>query len=175
MIDNKLVQKSSPVIWLTGLSGSGKTTIANALYNELSEPTIILDGDILRNGLCKDLGFSDGDRHENNRRVAELAKLLSNNGVNVIVALITPFNEDKLKNRQLIDMYVEVFVDCDIEVCKLRDPKGHYNNVQNGTLLQFTGIDSIYETPLNPELILKTNEISVDESVNKILQFLKSN
>jgi len=166
----------SPVIWLTGLSGSGKSTIANYLESYLYEKNIktyILDGDNVRMGLNKDLGFSVDDRNENIRRISEVAKLFSDSGTLVITAFISPFIEDRKKAREIIgDDFIEVYLKTDIEICEKRDPKGLYKKARAGEIKNFTGIDSPYEEPINPEIIIETENFTVDECSKKIYEYL---
>ncbi len=150
-----------PVIWLTGLSGAGKSTIAQALHNMLKRNNVhstILDGDQMRSGLCADLGFSAADRTENIRRVAEVAKLMTDAGVLVISACISPFRADRDMARNIVGAltFHEVFVDTPLTVCETRDPKGLYRRARAGELPNFTGIGSPYEAPINPTLWLDT-------------------
>jgi len=164
-------------IWLTGLSGSGKSTLANALDKELTSMgmhTYILDGDNIRNGLCSDLKFDDKDRHENIRRVAEVSRLMFDAGLIVICAFISPFQRDRDFARSLYSdgEFIEVFVNTPIDVIMKRDPKGHYQNAKKGLIENFTGIDSGYESPENPEIVIDTEELSVDESIDKIKNYL---
>jgi len=166
------------VIWLTGLSGAGKSMIAQGLASALlsnSIETTILDGDTLRTGLNRDLGFTKEDRVENIRRTAEVAKLLVNSGSFVIVALISPFIECRQKARELFktDQFLEVYISTPIEVCIQRDPKGLYAKAINGDIKNFTGIDSPYEAPNNPELALDTQKHSVEELVQIMLEHIK--
>jgi bifunctional enzyme CysN/CysC len=164
------------VIWFTGLSGSGKSTLANALEVELHKQgkrTYILDGDNIRQGLNKDLGFTDSDRVENIRRIAEVAKLMMDAGLIVMTAFISPFQRERDMARQLIgeEHFIEVFVDTPIEVCEKRDPKGLYQKAREGNLPNFSGISSPYEAPKNPQII--TNETqSKLELIKKIIQFI---
>ncbi len=167
------------IIWLTGLSGSGKSTIANALeekLNKLNIHTYLLDGDNIRSGLNKDLGFSKEDRNENIRRIGEVAKLFVDAGIIIITAFISPFRKDREFVRSLVSKneFIEVFVDAPLYVCEKRDPKGLYKKARKGEIREFTGIDSPFEVPLNPELHIKTNELSIEESVEKIILFLKN-
>ena len=155
----QLLKQKSPVIWLTGLSGSGKSTIANELAIKLQQEgklAYILDGDNVRMGLNKDLGFSDDDRKENIRRIAEVAKLLSDAGVIVITAFISPFREEREKAKEIIgrDNFIEVFVRTSLETCEKRDPKGLYKKARAGEIPMFTGIDSPYEEPLNYDIMV---------------------
>lgn len=165
------------MIWLTGLSGSGKSTIANALEQKLyvlEKHTYLLDGDNVRHGLNKDLGFSDHDRVENIRRIGEVGKLFIDAGLIVISAFISPFQSDRQIVRNLVnqDEFLEVFIDAPIELCERRDPKGLYKKARCGEIKNFTGIDSPYEAPLNPEVHIKTDVMSVDESVQCIIDAL---
>ena len=164
-------------IWLTGLSGSGKSTLANELDKELTSMgnhTYILDGDNIRNGLCSDLGFDDKDRHENIRRVAEVSRLMFDAGLIVICAFISPFQRDRDFARSLYSDgdFIEVLVNTPMDVIIKRDPKGHYQNAQKGLIENFTGIESGYEIPGSPEIVIETLELSVSESIFKIKAFL---
>ncbi|KUF25703.1 adenylyl-sulfate kinase [Bacillus sp. G1(2015b)] len=170
---------TSGIIWLTGLSGSGKSTIANAAARELFEQgyqVTVLDGDNVRHGLNKDLGFSDDDRKENIRRIGEVAKLFVEQGTIVITAFISPFQEDRHIVRQLVEdgEFHEVFVKCDLNVCEERDPKGLYKKARNGEIPFFTGIDSPYEEPASPELVLDTGELSREESKQRLVDYVKA-
>ena len=164
------------VIWLTGLSGSGKSTIAVELEKILYDKgvhTFILDGDNIRHGLNKDLGFSDQDRNENIRRIAHVAKLFASAGIIVITAFISPFREDRKIARDLLekDRFLEVYVNCDLETCIERDPKGLYQKALNGEIENFTGISSTYEPPLEAELVIDNGKESrLDENVQIILE-----
>ena len=165
------------VIWFTGLSASGKSTIAGALEQILSKQgyhTYLLDGDNVRLGLCRDLGFADEDRKENIRRVGEVANLLSDAGLIVLAAFISPFRADRQIVREIIPQgqFVEVFVDASLAVCRERDPKGLYAKADRGEIKQFTGIDSPYEAPLNPEISLDAGDLTVAELVNHLLAYL---
>ena len=166
---------SGKVIWFTGLSGSGKSTLANAVEKELhaqGKRTYILDGDNIRQGLNRDLGFTDADRVENIRRIAEVAKLMMDAGLIVMTAFISPFRAERQMARELIgeDNFIEVFVDTPLEVCEERDPKGLYKKARRGELPNMTGINSPYEAPTNPALTVKTHEMSVETIVQMILE-----
>lgn len=170
---------SSFVLWFTGLSGSGKSTIANALAKELYDQNIrnyVLDGDNIRNGLNRDLSFSDEDRTENIRRISEVSKLFVDNGTVVLTAFISPFIQDREKAKAIVseEEFIEIFVACPIEECEKRDPKGLYDKARKGEIPDFTGIDSPYEEPVSPSLTIHTNEQSVTESVEVILNYLKN-
>jgi adenylyl-sulfate kinase len=165
------------VIWLTGLSGAGKSTISYHLQEELLGQGIdayVLDGDHLRLGLNADLGFSKKDRTENLRRAAEVAKLFNDAGFVVICAFISPFSSVRQKIRKLFRAgeFVEIFVDCSIKECEKRDPKGLYAKFRKGDVKDFTGISSPYEKPIKPEVYLNTEELSIQDSVRKIMNFL---
>lgn len=163
-------------IWLLGLSGAGKTTLSEVLADQLKvsgQQVIVLDGDVLRTGLNNNLGFSELDRAENVRRTAEVAKLFLNEGYWVIVALITPMESMRKTNRKILgNAYFEVFVDTPLAICQDRDPKGLYAKVKNEGLKNFTGIDSPFELPVLADLVVKTENLSVAETVNRIVQQL---
>lgn len=165
------------VIWLTGLSGSGKSTIANALksrLNAMGRHTMLLDGDNVRHGLSRDLGFTEADRIENIRRIGEVAKLMTDAGLIVITAFISPFRAERNLVRAMLPEaeFMEVFVDTPLHVCEQRDPKGLYKKARLGLIPNFTGINSPYEIPENPEMVIDTTAISLEESVEKILQLM---
>lgn len=165
------------VVWLTGLSGSGKSTISVEAGHHLfktGHQVFILDGDNLRLGLNSDLGFSDADRKENIRRVAEVARLFYSAGFIVFCSFISPFKNDRDFARSLIpaDRFFEVYIQCDIKECIQRDPKGLYKKALANTLKQFTGISSPYETPSAPELVIDTETLSIDRSVSMIMKML---
>jgi adenylylsulfate kinase len=169
---------NSFVLWFTGLSGSGKSTVANAVAKRLFDEGIknyVLDGDNVRHGLNKDLGFSEEDRKENIRRIGEVSKLFVDGGQVVLTAFISPFTADRELVRNLLedDEFVEVYIKCPIEECEKRDPKGLYVKARQGIIPDFTGIDSPYEEPVNPELIIETNASSIEESVEQIIAYLK--
>lgn len=164
------------VLWLTGLSGSGKSTIANMLEINLNKQgyhTYLLDGDNIRHGLNGDLGFNNTDRVENIRRISEVAKLFVDAGLIIITAFISPFKADRDLARSLLSKrYFEIFVDAPLKICEQRDPKGLYKKARGGKLLNFTGIDSIYELPSNPDLSISTEKLNVSDSVKTIEKFL---
>lgn len=167
------------VLWFTGLSGSGKSTVANALAQRLYERGIrnyVLDGDNIRHGLNKDLGFSDDDRTENIRRIGEVAKLFVDSGQVVLTAFISPFITDRKLVRELLseDEFIEIYVKCPIEECENRDPKGLYQKARQGLIPDFTGITSPYEQPHAPELVINTSEATVAECVQQIIDYLTS-
>ena len=165
------------VLWLTGLSGSGKSTIANALEKQLyaeGKKTYVLDGDNIRHGLNKDLGFTDKDRVENIRRVAEVAKLMCDAGLIVITAFISPFRAEREMARSLFqsDEFKEIFISTPLKIAEQRDPKGLYKKARSGEIPNFTGINSPYEKPINPELTIDTSKTSITQSVKKILEII---
>jgi adenylylsulfate kinase len=167
------------VLWFTGLSGSGKSTVANAVAQKLFEKEIrnyVLDGDNIRHGLNKDLGFSDADRTENIRRIGEVSKLFVDSGQVVLTAFISPFIADRELVRSLLekDEFIEIYVQCPLEECEKRDPKGLYDKARKGLIKDFTGINSPYEEPLQPELVVNTSEYSVTECVEQIINYLSS-
>jgi adenylylsulfate kinase len=163
-------------IWLFGLSGAGKTTLANALFDKLSAHKVkVLDGDILRQGINNNLSFSSEDRYENVRRTAEIAKLFIDEGYWVVVAVITPFEVMRQNNRKILGgNYIEIFIDTPIELCEQRDPKGLYAKVSQRQITNFTGIDSPFEIPQTPNLIVKTVDRTIEESAKEIWRFIFS-
>jgi len=170
----------SAVIWFTGLSGSGKSTISVELEKALYEKGIRsyrLDGDNIRHGLNKNLGFSDGDRTENIRRIGEVSKLMVDAGLFTLTAFISPFRADRDEVRQLVENgeFIEVYVKASVETCEERDPKGLYKKARAGEIKDFTGIDSPYEEPADPEIVLDTNISSVEEAVRQLLEYLEEN
>lgn len=173
----KLNGHSSFVLWFTGLSGSGKSTLSSAVEQRLHAMgvrTYLLDGDNVRSGLNKNLGFSNDDRAENIRRVGEVAKLFVDAGVIVLAAFISPFNKDRKFIRDLIDdgEYVEIFLKCPLSVCEERDPKGLYCRARKGEIKNFTGLDSDYEEPQKPEIVVETDKMTVSECAEQILNHL---
>ncbi|WP_440089567.1 adenylyl-sulfate kinase [Pseudomonas fragariae (ex Marin et al. 2024)] len=174
--DREALLKQSPqTLWLTGLSGSGKSTLAFALERtllDLGRLAYALDGDNVRQGLCRDLGFSPADRSENIRRIAEVAQLMNDAGLIVVASFISPYREDREMARSIIGRhrFVEVFVSTALETCVSRDPKGLYRKAKAGELKDFTGVSSPYEQPLDADLCLDTSELSVSECLEQILQ-----
>lgn len=167
----------SLIVWLTGLSGSGKSTLANLLEQKLHEKgikTYILDGDNIRSGLNEDLDFTERDRNENIRRIGEVAKLFVDAGNVVITAFISPFEKDRQTVRDLVakDEFLEILVDCPVEVCEQRDVKGLYKKARAGEIKDFTGISSPFEKPENPDLILNTEQKSKEENVDELYNFV---
>ncbi|MEK0316242.1 adenylyl-sulfate kinase [Cohnella sp. 56] len=167
------------VLWFTGLSGSGKTTLAFALEKELHERGIasyVLDGDNVRHGLGRDLGFTESDRKENIRRVGEVSKLFVDAGMIVLAALISPSAEDRRMVRELFGPgdFMEIYVDCPIEECERRDPKGLYQKARNGQIPNFTGIDAPYDVPERPEVALDTRRLTVGQSVDALIDYLEA-
>ncbi len=166
------------ILWFTGFSGSGKSTVANALessLNQLGVHTYLLDGDNVRHGLCKDLGFTDEDRVENIRRVGETAKLMVDAGLVVLTAFISPFQSERDMVRNLVEdgEFIEVFLDTPLEVCETRDPKGLYKKARAGEIKHFTGIDSDYQIPASPEIKIDTSKNTLDQSVQELVAYLK--
>ncbi|UXV29727.1 adenylyl-sulfate kinase [Mammaliicoccus sciuri] len=170
----------SVVIWFTGLSGSGKSTISVALEKALFEQNITsycLDGDNIRHGLNQNLGFSPEDRKENIRRIGEVGKLMVDAGVVTMTAFISPYEEDRNTVRDILEdgEFIEVYTKCSLDECESRDPKGLYKKVRSGEIKEFTGINAPYEEPSNPEIVIDTENESVEESVEKIVAYLKEN
>jgi adenylylsulfate kinase len=171
----KIKHQTPMCLWMTGLSGAGKSTLANALEQELNKQgkhTYILDGDNLRHGLNSDIGFSEADRNENVRRAAEAAKLMVDAGLIVIVGLISPFKKERDWARSLFkdNQFKEIFISTSLQECEQRDTKGLYKKARQGELKDFTGIDSPYEPPENPEVIIDTQDKSVAECIQLILE-----
>ena len=173
----RMNKHKSIIIWFTGLSASGKSTLAHALEGKLHNNNIrtyVLDGDNIRQGLCKDLGFSDEDRTENIRRIGEVSKLMMEAGIIVITAFISPFTKDRKIVRELVKKgeFIEVFCNASIDVCESRDLKGLYLKARAGDLNEFTGISSPYEKPVNPEIELDTDKLSVQDCIDKLISYL---
>lgn len=179
MVREEMLQQRGCTIWMTGLSASGKSTLAFTLEHALVQRgrlAYVLDGDNVRHGLNKDLGFSAEDREENIRRIGEVAKLFADAGFITMTSFISPYRQDRDLARRIHEQdslfFIEVFVDAPIQVCEKRDPKGLYLKARRGELKGFTGIDDPYEAPLNPELIIKTGELSPEKGAMKILGYL---
>lgn len=175
----QLLNQKGCVIWFTGLSGSGKSTLALEVESKLYQRghlTYVLDGDNVRHGLNKNLGFSPEDREENIRRIGEVAKLFADAGVIAMTAFISPYRADRDNARDLLDKgrFVEVFVDCPLEVCESRDTKGLYKKARAGEIKEFTGISAPYEAPSQPELTVNTDNQSLAECTERVLSLLES-
>ncbi|NOS88943.1 MAG: adenylyl-sulfate kinase [Methylococcaceae bacterium] len=173
----RLHNHKSVILWFTGLSGSGKSTLAHAVEEHLHKigiSTFVLDGDNVRHGLCSDLGFSDSDRVENIRRIGELAKLMIEAGVITLTAFISPFKSDRDNARKRVPHgdFLEIYCLCPIETCEQRDVKGLYKKARAGEIPFFTGIDSPYEAPEQPALVVNTHEESLAESVQRVIDLL---
>ena len=175
---NQSNNHQSVVLWFTGLSGSGKSTLAHVLEEKLFNKgckTLVLDGDNVRHGLNSNLDFSDDDRKENIRRIGEVAKLMLESGLIVMTAFISPFREDRAAVRNLISNsdFIEIYCKASLKTCEERDVKGLYKRARSGEIKNYTGIDSPYEAPENPELIIDTDKETLDESVSKIYSLLE--
>ena len=175
----QLLNQKGCVIWFTGLSGSGKSTLALEVESKLYQRghlTYVLDGDNVRHGLNKNLGFSPEDREENIRRIGEVAKLFADAGVIAMTAFISPYRADRDNARDLLDegRFVEVFVDCPLEVCESRDTKGLYEKARAGEIKEFTGISAPYEAPAQPELTVNTDNQSLEECTERVIALLES-
>ncbi|NOQ74653.1 MAG: adenylyl-sulfate kinase [Crocinitomix sp.] len=169
--------KSNQVFWITGLSGAGKTSVAMEAVEQLKDSGhdfVLLDGDVVRNGLCKDLGFSIEDRQENIRRVAEVSKLFIQNGQSCICTFISPTNAIRNMAAEIIgvDFFNEVYINTPLAICETRDPKGLYKKVRKGEIPNFTGISSVYEIPENPDLILDCYNHFLSKSVKELMEFI---
>ncbi|WP_233993190.1 adenylyl-sulfate kinase [Thiomicrorhabdus sp. Milos-T2] len=176
----KLKQQTPCILWFTGLSGSGKSSVANAVENllfKMNKHTYLLDGDNVRHGLNKGLSFSEEDRIENIRRVGEVAKLFSDSGLIVLTAFISPFESDRNLVREMTrpGEFIEVFIDTPLNVCEQRDPKGLYKKARAGEIKDFTGIDSPYEAPSKPEIQIKNDGISIETAAQNVIDYLKEN
>lgn len=166
------------VVWLTGLSGSGKSTIAHLLERRLHAESIrsyVFDGDNVRRGLCSDLSFTQGARRENMRRIGEVCKLYVDAGVVCICALISPLREDRSLLKEIVgkEDYIEVYVKCPVEVCEQRDVKGYYKLAREGKIKNYTGVSAVYEEPIAPELEIRTNELEIHESVDLLYSHIR--
>jgi len=176
----KLLNQKGVTIWLTGLSGSGKSTIAVEIEHALIEnkhQAYILDGDNIRHGLNKNLTFSPEDRTENIRRIGEVAKLFTDANIITIAAFVSPYREDRNNVRKLLEdgAFIEVYVKCSVDVCEERDTKGLYKKARAGEVKDFTGISAPYEEPLNPEITVDSSKLSIEESTRTVLNYLKEN
>ena len=174
----KMKKQKPCIIWFTGLSGSGKSTLGNMLEKKLYELgyyTYLLDGDNVRHGLSSDLGFDKKSRVENIRRIGEVAKLFVDSGTIVLTAFISPYLDDRQIVRNLVreDEFIEIYVDVSLDVCEKRDPKGFYKKARAGEINNFTGISSPYEKPINPEINIQNDKIDIEESIDKIILYLK--
>ncbi len=174
----RLNRHKSVILWFTGFSGSGKSTLAHAVEGRLHQlgcQTFVFDGDNVRHGLCRDLGFSQEDRAENIRRIGEMVKLFLEAGVIVLTAFISPFHKDRQWVRSLVPKgrFIEIYCCCSLEICESRDTKGLYRRARAGEVKEFTGISSPYEIPESPDLILDTGLLSLEESVGSVLALLK--
>lgn len=168
----------SAILWFTGLSGAGKSTLAHAVEEQLYQMgcrTFVFDGDNVRHGLCSDLGFSAEDRAENIRRVGEMTKLFLEAGVIALAAFISPFRSDRARVRSLVrdGEFIEIYCRCSLRVCEKRDVKGFYKRARSGELKDFTGISSPYEEPDNSDLVVDTDDLSLEESAARVIQFLR--
>ena len=175
----KLMKQKGVTIWLTGLSGSGKSTIAVEIEHALLEnkhQAYILDGDNIRYGLNKNLGFSPDDRTENSRRIGEVANLFTDANIITITAFISPYRQDRDNVRKLLKEgeFIEVYIKCPLDVCEQRDTKGLYKKARAGEVKEFTGISAPYEEPLNPEIMIDTSKMTVDESTRAVLNYLEA-
>lgn len=176
----KLLNQKPFVLWFTGLSASGKSTIANIVEQKLYDlnlHTYLLDGDNVRHGLNNDLGFDEKSRIENIRRIGEVSKLFNDAGLIVLTAFISPFISDRKLVRDLFEkgQFLEVYIDTSLEICEERDPKGMYKKARDGEIKNFTGISSPYESPLNPEIHIINNDVSLDDVSNQIITYLLDN
>ena len=174
----KLLQQKGVVLWFTGLSGSGKSTVANEVAYQLHQQqklVYILDGDNIRHGLNKDLGFSPEDRKENIRRISEVAHLFADAGIITITAFISPYQIDRdiCRNLQEVGRFLEIYTKASLATCEKRDPKGLYKKARAGQIKEFTGIDAPYEAPKNPELIIDTDQETIEQSAEKVINHLK--
>lgn len=174
---NRLHRHKSGLVWFTGMSASGKSTIAHSVEKELFERSIctyVLDGDNIRHGLSSDLGFSNEDRKENIRRIVELSKLLIHAGILVLAAFISPSGEDReyIRKRFENDNFLQIYVKCSIEECEKRDPKGQYKKARAGIIKNYTGISAPYEEPESPDLVIDTEKMTLEDSVRTVIKFI---
>lgn len=174
----QLLQQRGVVIWFTGLSGSGKSTLAHAVEEELyrrGHLCYVLDGDNIRHGLNKNLGFSPEDREENIRRIGEVSKLFADAGLVTMTAFISPYRQDRDRARELLPAgeFIEVYMKVPLDVAEQRDPKGLYKKARAGEIQEFTGISAPYEEPLNPELVIDTSELDLDQSRDIVIRYLE--
>jgi len=168
----------SVLVWFTGLPSSGKSTLAHGLEERLfadEHNAYVLDGDNVRHGLCRDLGFAEQDRAENIRRIGEVANLFLDAGIITLAAFISPFAADRRKVRELVgaDSFIEVYCRCPVEVCESRDEKGNYAKARAGTIAHFTGVSGAYQAPVNPDLVLDTDKTGIEASISSVLTFLR--
>lgn len=173
-----LLKQKGVLIWFTGLSASGKSTVANEVTYQLhhmGKLTYVLDGDNIRHGLNKNLGFSPEDREENIRRISEVGNLFADAGLITTTAFISPYRKDRDFARQLLGegRFIEIFVKASVETCEKRDPKGLYQKAKNGEIKEFTGVSAPYEQPLNPEIVLDADTMTIEEEVEMVLDYLK--
>ena len=174
----RLLQQKGVVLWFTGLSGSGKSTLAGAVEERLFERghlCLVLDGDNIRHGLNKNLGFSPEDREENIRRIGEVAKLCTDAGIIAMTAFISPYRADRDKARSLVESgrFIEIYVEVPLDIAEQRDPKGLYKKARAGEIKEFTGISAPYEEPISPEIRINTGEMNLGESVYKVIEYLE--
>jgi adenylylsulfate kinase len=174
----KLHGHKGVALWFTGLSASGKSTLSHSVEKKLHElgcSTYVFDGDNVRHGLCGDLGFSAEDRAENIRRIGEMVHLFVDAGIIALTAFISPFKNDRERVKAIVgeDRFIEIFVDCPLEVCIERDPKGVYAKALAGEIKDFTGISSPYEPPDNPDIVIRSDRESFDDALERILEFMK--
>lgn len=175
---NILNGHKSLVVWFTGLPSSGKSTIAHSVEKRLYEKgirTYTFDGDNIRHGLCSDLGFSEKDREENLRRIAEVIKLFLDAGIVVLAAFVSPLKKHREKVRQIVGQedFIEIYCRCPVEICEMRDPKGMYKKAKAGEIKEYTGVSAPYEEPENPDLIIDTHLLALEDSVEKVFRFIE--
>jgi adenylylsulfate kinase len=173
-----LLKQKGVLLWFTGLSASGKSTVANEVtyqLHQMGKLTYVLDGDNIRHGLNKNLGFSPGDREENIRRISEVGNLFADAGLITTTAFISPYRKDRDFARQLLGdgRFIEIFVKASVETCEKRDPKGLYQKAKNGEIKEFTGVSAPYEEPLKPEIVLDADTMTIEAEVEMVLDYLK--